>query len=46
MSGLTGVTITYDGDTKFYGDRIYGNNGANITVNRAAAVSDEGDTRP
>ena len=41
-----GVTITYDGDTKFYGDRIYGNNGANITVNRAAAVSDEGDTRP
>ena len=41
-----GVTITYDGDTKFYGDRIYGNNGANITVNGAAAVSDEGDTRP
>ena len=40
-----GVTITYDGDTKFYGDRIYGNNGANITVN-GAAVSDEGDTRP
>lgn len=35
-----GVTITYDGDTKFYGDRIYGNNGANITVNEAAAVSD------
>ena len=41
-----GVTITYDGYTKFYGDRIYGNNGANITVNGAAAVSDEGDTRP
>ena len=41
-----GVTITYDEDTKFYGDRIYGNNGANITVNGAAAVSDEGDTRP
>ena len=41
-----GVTITYDGDTKFYGARIYGNNGANITVNGAAAVSDEGDTRP
>ena len=41
-----GVIITYDGDTKFYGDRIYGNNGANITVNGAAAVSDEGDTRP
>lgn len=41
-----GVTITYDGDTKFYGDRIYGNKGANITVNRAAAVSDDGDTRP
>ena len=41
-----GVTITYDGDTKFYGARIYGNNGANITVNEAAAVSDEGDTRP
>ena len=41
-----GVTITYDGDTKFYGDRIYGNNGANITVNGDAAVSDEGDTRP
>ncbi len=41
-----GVTITYDGDTKFYGDRIYGNKGANITVNGAAAVSDEGDTRP
>ena len=41
-----GVTITYDGDTKFYGDRIYGNDGANITVNGAAAVSDEGDTRP
>lgn len=41
-----GVTITYDGDTKFYGDRIYGNNGANIKVNGAAAVSDEGDTRP
>lgn len=41
-----GVTITYDEDTKFYGDRIYGNNGANITVNRAAAVSDEGDTHP
>ena len=41
-----GVTITYDGDTKFYGDRIYGNNGANITVNGATAVSDEGDTRP
>ena len=40
-----GVTITYDEDTKFYGDRIYGNNGANITVN-GAAVSDEGDTRP
>lgn len=35
-----GVTITYDGVTKFYGDRIYGNNGANITVNGAAAVSD------
>ena len=41
-----GVTITYDGDTKFYGDRIYGNNGANITVNGAVAVSDEDDTRP
>ena len=41
-----GVTITYDGYTKFYGNRIYGNNGANITVNGAAAVSDEGDTRP
>ena len=41
-----GVTITYDGDTKFYGDRIYGNNGANITVNGAAVVSDEDDTRP
>lgn len=41
-----GVTITYDGNTKFYGDRIYGNNGANITVNGAAAVSDEGDARP
>lgn len=41
-----GVTITYDGHTKFYGDRIYGNKGANITVNGAAAVSDEGDTRP
>ncbi len=41
-----GVTITYDGDTKFYGDRIYGNNGANITVNGAAAVNDDGDTRP
>ncbi len=41
-----GVTITYDEDTKFYGDRIYGNSGANITVNGAAAVSDEGDTRP
>ena len=41
-----GVTITYNGVTKFYGDRIYGNNGANITVNGAAAVSDEGDTRP
>ena len=41
-----GVTITYDGDTKFYGDRIYGNNGANITVNGALAVSDEGDARP
>ena len=40
-----GVTITYDGDTKFYGDRIYGNNGANITVNGAAVVSDEDDTR-
>ena len=40
-----GVTIKYDGDTKFYGDRIYGNSGANITVN-GAAVSDEGDTRP
>ena len=41
-----GVTITYDEDTKFYGDRIYGNDGANITVNGAAAVNDEGDTRP
>ena len=41
-----GVTITYDEDTKFYGDRIYGNKGANITVNGAAAVSDDGDTRP
>ena len=41
-----GVEITYDENTKFYGDRIYGNNGANITVNGAAAVSDEGDTRP
>ena len=41
-----GVEITYDENTKFYGDRIYGNDGANITVNRAAAVSDEGDTRP
>ena len=41
-----GVTITYDGFTKFYGDRIYGNNGANIKVNGAAAVSDGGDTRP
>ena len=34
-----GVTITYDEDTKFYGDRIYGNDGANITVNGAAAGS-------
>ena len=41
-----GVTITYDGDTKFYGDRTYGNKGANIKVNGAAAVNDEGDTRP
>ena len=41
-----GVTITYDGDTKFYGDRIYGNSGANITVNGTDPVSDEGDTRP
>ena len=42
-----GVTITYDEDTKFYGDRIYGNSGANITVNGTAdPVSDEGDTRP
>lgn len=41
-----GVEITYDENTKFYGDRIYGNDGANITVNGAAAVNDEGDTRP
>ena len=41
-----GVTITYDEDTKFYGDRIYGNSGANITVNGTDPVSDEGDTRP
>ena len=41
-----GVTITYDGNTKFYGDRIYGNNGANITVNGTDPVSDEGDQRP
>ena len=41
-----GVTITYDGDTKFYGDRIYGNDGANITVNGTDPVSDEGDQRP
>lgn len=41
-----GVTITYDGDTKFYGDRIYGNSGANITVNGEDPVTDEGDQRP
>ena len=41
-----GVTITYDEDTKFYGDRIYGNSGANITVNGTDPVSDEGDQRP
>ena len=35
-----GVTITYDGDTKFYGYRIYGNNGANITVNGEDPVTD------
>ena len=40
-----GVTITYDEDTKFYGDRIYGNNGANITVNGEDPVTDEGDQR-
>lgn len=41
-----GVTITYDGNTKFYGDRIYGNSGANITVNGEDPVTDEGDQRP
>lgn len=41
-----GVTITYDSNTKFYGARIYGNYGANTTVNGSAPVSDEGDTRP
>ena len=41
-----GVTITYDEDTKFYGDRIYGNSGANITVNGEDPVTDEGDQRP
>ena len=41
-----GVTITYDSNTKFYGARIYGNDGANTTVNGSAPVSDEGDTRP
>lgn len=41
-----GVTITYDSNTKFYGARSYGNDGANTTVNGSAPVSDEGDTRP
>lgn len=41
-----GVTITYDSNTKFYGARIYGNYGANTTVNGSAPVSDGGDTRP
>ena len=41
-----GVTITYDSNTKFYGARTYGNDGANTTVNGSAPVSDEGDTRP
>lgn len=41
-----GVTITYDSNTKFYGARTYGNDGANTTVNDSAPVSDEGDTRP
>lgn len=41
-----GVTITYDSNTKFYGARTYGNDGANTTVNGSAPVSDKGDTRP
>lgn len=41
-----GVTITYDSNTKFYGARSYGNDGANTTVNGSAPVSDGGDTRP
>ena len=41
-----GVTITYDSNTKFYGARTYGNDGANTTVNDSAPVSNEGDTRP
>ena len=41
-----GVTITYDSNTKFYGARIYGNDGANTTVNGSAPVSNDGDTRP
>lgn len=41
-----GVTITYNDATKFYGDRTYGNDGANTTVNGSAPVSDGGDTRP
>ena len=41
-----GVEITYDENTKFYGDRIYGNDGANITVNGEDPVTDEGDQRP
>ena len=41
-----GVTITYDSNTKFYGARTYGNDGANTTVNGSAPVSDGGDTRP
>lgn len=28
-----GVTITYDADTKFIGNTVYGNDGNNITVN-------------
>ena len=41
-----GVTITYDGATKFYGDRTYGNGGANTKVNGSTPISDEGDIRP
>ena len=41
-----GVTITYDRATKFYGDRTYGNGGANTKVNGSTPISDEGDIRP